>query len=469
MTMKLRYIQLLTAGVLLFTTSCEKFLDIVPEGEIKQKDLFTSASGVEDALYGVYAQMRQTSLYGQELTFGTLDVMAQYLDCYGNTQITELGQFNYKNSNVESLFETIWTKMYNNISNVNAIVNCELLEDESYPYNIYKGEALGLRAFMHFDLVRLYTDQITVNPKAGGIPYATKFSLENPDFQTAENNYKAIIADLREAERLLQNEGEHTDETNFMTNRKIHFNLHAARATLARVYLTMGNKDSAYYYADKVIQESGYRLTEATNLVGDLAGVLSNNETIFGIYYAGFYSVVSPKLQQEISYGSLDPRSGIESFYMGEGGDDFRYNAYFSMTGKLRLSKLTDIYELNGISSSRPADRVLGINLIRMPEMYYIAAEALLDTDPDRALALFDEVLTHRGLNPYETWPSQTPFSQQAINDERYREFIGEGQTFYNLKRQNLPISGVDGKTTYAPSTAIYTVPIPNIEYSNRY
>ena len=276
------------------------------------------------------------------------------------------------------------------------------------------------------------------------------------------------IADLLEAERLLEDEGEHTDETYFMTNRKIHFNLHAVRATLARVYLTMGNKDSAYYYADKVIQESGCRLTEATEVNHDVAGVLSNNETIFGIYYAGFYSVVNPKLQQEVSFSSLDPRKDILSFYT-EGGEDVRHEAYFTTENKLRLSKLTDIYELNGIASSRPADRVLGINLIRLPEMYYIAAEALLDSIPDRALALFDEVLTHRGLNPYETWPSQATFSQQAINNERYREFIGEGQTFYNLKRQNLPINGVDGQTMYAPSSAIYTVPIPDIEYSNRY
>lgn len=468
MTMKSRYIQLLIAGLLLFTTSCEKFLDIVPEGEIKQKDLFTSASGVEDALYGVYAQMRQTSLYGQELAFNTLDVMAQYLDCYNNTLVTELSKFNYQNSDVENVFESIWTKMYENISNVNAVVNCDLLQNENYPYNIYKGEALGLRAFMHFDLVRLYTDQITVNPDAGGIPYATEFSLKIPEFQKAADNYKAIIADLLEAERLLEDEGEHTDETYFMTNRKIHFNLHAVRATLARVYLTMGNKDSAYYYADKVIQESGCRLTEATEVNHDVAGVLSNNETIFGIYYAGFYSVVNPKLQQEVSFSSLDPRKDILSFYT-EGGEDVRHEAYFTTENKLRLSKLTDIYELNGIASSRPADRVLGINLIRLPEMYYIAAEALLDSIPDRALALFDEVLTHRGLNPYETWPSQATFSQQAINNERYREFIGEGQTFYNLKRQNLPINGVDGQTMYAPSSAIYTVPIPDIEYSNRY
>jgi hypothetical protein len=52
---------------------------------------------------------------------------------------------------------------------------------------------------------------------------------------------------------------------------------------------------------------------------------------------------------------------------------------------------------------------------------------------------------------------------------ERYKEFVGEGQTFFNMKRQNLAIKSADGKTTFQPSNDIYVVPVPDVEYENRY
>ena len=45
---------------------------------------------------------------------------------------------------------------------------------------------------------------------------------------------------------------------------------------------------------------------------------------------------------------------------------------------------------------------------------------------------------------------------------------IGEGQTYFNMKRQNLPILSHDGKTTYQPSAGIYAIPIPDAEKENR-
>ncbi len=472
---QLRYIGLALYS-LFFMTACQDFLDITPEGQVKQSELLSTTSGIEDALYGVYSQLRLEALYGQEMSFSALDIMAQYLDCYGNLAITALSAYNYTYSDIEDLFEEMWTQMYKNISNVNAVITCDLLQEEhGYPYDIYLGEALGLRAFMHFDLLRLFTEQYTLNEEASGIPYATEFSLNTPDFQTEKECYRLIINDLRRAEELLENEDDYVDETYFMTSRQIHFNRYAAQATLARVYLTIGDKDSAYYYANKVIEESGYTLSEKTEVIGDLAGVLSAKETIFGVYYGQFYSLVYPKLQQTISFSSLNPREDIMDFYNNTGeGLDYRTTAYFTATSSgssasYRLSKLTDVYELQGISSSRPSDLIQGINLIRIPEMYYIAAECLLDTDYDRALELFDEVLSHRGLEPVETWSSSPVLTQDVINNERYKEFIGEGQTFFNMKRQNLSISGVDGSTTYSPSNSIYVVPIPDIEYDNRY
>lgn len=469
---KLKYIILLLCAVVLATTSCDDFLDITPDGQVKRDPLLSTPEGIEDAMYGVYSQMRQQTLYGQELHFSTLEVLSQTLWCNGNSAVTAMSAYKWEHSSVKGFFEAVWTNMYKNISNVNSILDAPLVANASeYPYTLYRGEALGMRAFMHFDLVRIFAEQYTVNPAANGIPYATEFSLKTPEFESLEKNYEHILADLHEAEALLADEGEHEGAGNFMLDRQIHFNLYAVQATLARVYLTMGNKERAAEYAQKVIAADKFSLKDKTEVVNDLAGVLSRKETIFGIYFPGFYTNVSGKLQQVTSYYSLDLREDFMELYEREAsGLDFRTMAYFSESGvgdamKYRLSKFTDIYELNNMVSNRPSGLILGVNLIRLPEMYYIAAEALLDSDYDTALTLYNSVRVHRGLDPLEAGKVLTV---EHINDERYKEMIGEGQTYFNMKRQNLPILSHDGKSTYNPVDGIYSIPVPDVEFENR-
>lgn len=363
--------------------------------------------------------------------------------------------------------------MYSNISNANSIIQSDLVANAStFPFTIYKGEALALRAFMHFDLLRLFTPQYTLNTSAKGIPYQTTFSLHTPDFESMTENYEHILADLLEAETLLADEDRYTGETPFMQDRQIHLNIHAVRAALARVYLTMGNKQKAMEYASKVITSSPYTLKEKTEVINDVAGVLSRKECLFGVYYANFYSDVSSLLQRQQSYYSLDPRDDFMDAYNTEAdGLDYRQAAYFTtveMGGEMRyrLSKFTDIYELNSISASRPADLILGINIIRIPEMYYIMAECLLDTDNSKAATYYNAVRQHRGLEPLA---SDRTLTIDLINLERQKEYFGEGYTYFNNKRLNLPMLSADGKTTYNPSNDIYVVPIPDSEYANRY
>lgn len=461
-------------GLACAATSCDSYLDITPDGQVKRDELLETNEGVEDAIYGVYAKLRSTSLYGQEMYFSALEIMSQTLWCYGNQSVTALGQYNYGNTSVKNVFASVWTDMYNNISNVNSVINAPLVENATaYPATIYRGEALALRAFMHFDLMRLFADQITVKPNADGIPYATQFSLVAPDFESLTENYNHVLADLTEAERLLEGEDQYKNSTAFMTDRQIHLNLHAVRALMARVYLTMGNKQKALEYAQKVIRESGRQLKTKTEVINDVAGVMSKKECLFGVYYSGFYSLVSPKLQQTVSYSSLDLRDDfMEMYEKGVSGLDYRTNAYFTSvdlggTAKYRLSKFTDIYDLQNNASARPADLVQGINLIRLPEMYYIAAECLLDTDYQQAVDYYNEVITNRGLDPFDGTGAER-LTIDMINTERYKEMIGEGQTFFNMKRQNLSISSYDNSVTYKPEDGIYTVPVPDSEKENR-
>lgn len=474
----IKYILMALACGISFS-ACDDFLDITPNGQINGNEMLSTPEGIEDALYGTYAQLRSQTLYGQELSFSTIEILAQNFTCKGNTAIEAMGNYEYANTSVKGMFEGIWTLMYKNISNVNSILSSDLLASaNAFPYTIYKGEALALRAFMHFELMRLYAEQITTNPKADGIPYATTFSLNTPDFESLSKNYEHVLADLLEAEKLLADEAKYAGNSLFMNDRQTHCNLYAVQALLARVYLTMGNKEKAAEYAQEVITNSPYELNIKTDINGDIAGVLSEKETLFGIYYAEFYNNVYNKLQATISFNALNPRGDITSIYEQQAdGLDFRTAAYFTTidlggTPTVRLSKLTDPYELQGISASRPAELIRGINLIRLPEMYYIMAEALLESNPDSATWFFDRVLESRGITPLTERTVPETLTQELINLERFKEYFGEGQTFYNLKRQNLPIVGWDDATgkekTFPANKSIYVVPIPDSEYENR-
>ena len=99
--------------------------------------------------------------------------------------------------------------------------------------------------------------------------------------------------------------------------------------------------------------------------------------------------------------------------------------------------------------------------------MYYIAAECLLDTDYTEALRLYNEVVTNRGLDPI-SGEGDGKLTIDILNTERYREMIGEGQTFFNMKRQNLSIPSYDNTVTYKPESGMYVVPIPDAETENR-
>ena len=494
---KIKYIIYLFVA-LFATTSCEDFLNITPEGQSKRDPQLSTPQGIEDAMYGVYSQLRSPSLYGQELHFQTIEVLAHNLHCAGRTTIEALGKFEYENTSVKSIFDGMWTAMYKNISNVNSVLDAPLVaEANGYPYTIYRGEALGLRAFMHFDLVRLFAEQYTVNPEAEGIPYATEFSLKTPDFESLAKNYEHILKDLHEAEALLENEDDYENASNFMLDRQIHFNKRAVWATLARVYMTKGDKENAAKYAKKVIDDGKYILKEKTEVQDDLAGVLSRKECIFGIYYPGLYENVYAILQQTTTRYSLDLRNDYATIYERDNsGNDFRINAYFSAavgsSDVYRLSKLTNIYELR--DEATPDYLIRGINMIRIPEMYYILAEALLESDYNAAIGYYNAVREHRGLialgeEPDEPEDSESSDSESSepetvaeenvvgddlltiarINDERFKEYIGEGQTFFNMKRLNLPIVSFDGATTYAASKNIYVVPVPDAEKENRY
>lgn len=460
---------------------CSDFLDVQPAGELPNDQLLNDAAGFEAALYGVYATMAKPALYGEHLSHNMMDLLAQYFVSFGNERVTHLQQYNYKHSAVEASLSEVWSGMYNNISNVNNVLrNLERFSPENLRYyNLYKGEALGLRAFMHFDLLRLYTENIQRNANASGIPYAQNFSLTPPDFQTASTVYERIIADLKAAEELLAADVQYIQypkvnaSDNFIRDRETHLNLYAVQATLARVYFTKGDMLNALLYAEKVINSGKFELMDRADIgAGYGRGTLLPGETIFGLYSTALFPTVQARFLNQTTFFSYNLRPNLKNRYeFEEVGHDYRWDGYIqlptSSSGSNRFVKLVDPYQVSGLEFQRPSELIVGINLIRLPEMYYIAAEASLSTNPSQARDYFDQVIESRGLVALKDRSPAQNLTVERITAERYKEFIGEGQTFFNMKRLHLHITDVNSQNVPA-SNEVYVLPIPLEEHDYR-
>ena len=117
---KLNYI---IGGLLMIfiTTSCEKWLDVTSDTEIKAEDQFKTEAGFKDALMGVYINMTNPSLYSKDLTYNMIDLLAQQyatlptLAVYDNIQ-----RYEYESIHASGRINAVWNNSYNTIANINS-------------------------------------------------------------------------------------------------------------------------------------------------------------------------------------------------------------------------------------------------------------------------------------------------------------------------------------------------------------
>lgn len=167
------------------TISCSNWLDVEPKSEIKGDVLFETEQGFEDAITGVYILMTDTRLYGKEMSYGFIEAVAQQyeIDPLTNNYF-DCTQYRYDMDAVLTRIDGIWSAAYNAIANVNNILkNLETSSCVTPPvYARIKGECLGLRAFLHFDLLRLFGwGDLKERPEILSrlsIPYVTDYNKE---------------------------------------------------------------------------------------------------------------------------------------------------------------------------------------------------------------------------------------------------------------------------------------------------
>lgn len=446
-------------GLLLFFTSCKKWLDVNPKTQVKEETQFSSKQGYIDALFGIYQNAVKSNGYGRNMTFGLLDILAQRYEnkTLATSLYYKITHYAYTDADVKTQTDAVFTNGYSSIAQANYILknidnSAGVLDETSR--SIIKGEALGMRGFLHFDLARLFSERYADGANAGtnSIAYLKDFTVK----PQARLSLGAILnlceADLKAAETLLSvnqtidqiagNQGS-TNADLFLQFRQNHLNYWAVKATLARLYLFKGDKVNALKYATDVINSGKFSFVIPSSLNVDATALASDltfsSEHIFSVYASGLKTVADDVFKNTIATGETSDlwstRTKLDAMYqatlVGYGTDIRRPGASKNLWSEVTTSI---VYTKKYWSDNANNVKQRIIPVIRLSEMYYIAAECAPTIE--EGLGYLNTVRTNR-LIPALT----TPITQDAFDNEillEYRkEFYAEGQLWFYFKRKN--------------------------------
>lgn len=462
---------ILTSLALIALTACEDYLDVSPKTQIEIDDHFSRESGFNDQLIGVYTQMASSALYKSNMGVGFAEILSQNYSINSNSSVWKyVVDYDYTNASVEAIINTVWNSLYSCIANVNIII--QNIDDKQSiftenNYNLYKGEALGLRAFLHLELMRLFACAPAMDSNAKGVPYATKYSTEIPQQVSVGETMQLIINDLLAAREAF---GE-TDKYDYAgrSTRGRRFNYYAATLTLARAYLWMGDKQNALRYANEIVNVVNntetnsfpfswvhYTTMEATQKTQvDYAYTC---EHVFSMPFTDWEDISDKYFKKEGGANTLGPSEdkAAEIFERDFGmGNDYRYSKNFEQDGENKYLCKYWYREGGSYNGIYP--------ILRMSEAFYISAECLAETERETALELLEEVRSARNLSlvPLDKNISSQDLIEE-IGKEYRKEFMGEGgQYFFYCKRRNL--STIKGAPRPA-TRQIYVLPIPTTD-----
>jgi hypothetical protein len=471
-------------------TSCSKWLDVTPQSDVAKEDLFKTTSGFQEAVNGLYTRLVEEDLYGRELTIATLDVLAQnyQIDINDNYRYLQTRNFNFQDENFVFRKDRIWGGLYNVIANANLILENIDKQKGIFDANLYqiiKGEALAIRGYAHFELLKLFADSYQQGAMAAGIPYATEFSKNSPPTYNVTQILDKCKEDLLAAKALLQtadpitqasySSGYMTGTVNteyegamFMQVRRQRMNYFAVVAVLARLHLYKGEQAQALNYAKEVIDSEKFHWTKQVDFLNPddkKKDRILYHELIFSLYAPNRSRGLTDILGNQIGLTlSVNEANNIYETG-GPGADDFRFKQW------LQLQSGSNGTFMQFKKYTRDPDANLHeqlIPMIRLSELYYIAAECSFDTDPDQAWTYFNTVRLNRGIGNALNNPSKSFFLDELQKEYR-KELLGEGQMYTFYKRLHIPIKGAAGGSI-APSKAIFVWPFPDDElaYGNR-
>lgn len=471
---------ILLLATLLFA-GCEEWLDVRLKSKVKSDDLLSSEQGFEDALVGVYSKLIGEELYGRQLTYGFFETLVGNYDlsASNNTVYADVAKGSLSATNVRSVTDGFWNGLYNAIANLNNILDQidghrNLFTGNRYA--IIKGEALGLRAFLHLELFKIFGDFSDLD--AAAIPYvATLTKNPVPDSSGREVIARAI-EELEQAEALLRDadpvcQGTFSVEGDiFLGDRHLRMNYYAVRALQARALLWSGDKQKAYTAATQLIADcsESFPWIASEKLSGTderQCDYSFSTEHLFALNVFNLENLYEKWLAKEAADIQILSKGYyyFEQWYEagGVGATDYRklYITEKAMIGSSQNYIVKRFYQPEGYNS----DYAARIPLFRLSELYYIAAECKVGTDNGEACSLLNTVRQHRGITvDLDAGSLDDVGVMSAVRHEYLKEFWGEGQFYFLCKRHAwIPDGTMARYLTYSLS-GVFAIERPDLE-----
>lgn len=405
-------------GLMMFI-SCESFVDIeIPNSQLTAENVFKDRATAQAALVNNYMKMQSNVLVTGNFN-GISNLLGNYADelnYYGIDGQREEAFYKNVVLPTNSTISEIWNNTYNLIYASNAIIEGVTVSTGILPNEKGQliGEALFLRAYLHFYLVNLF----------GNIPYVTTtdFRLNTTIVKKAPAElYSLIIEDLENAKLLMPDE--------YPSDERVRPNKSVAKALLARVNLYTENWGAAEAEANSIINNTSLYewvddidkvfLKDSPGTIWQLIPQFSGNNTF--------------EAQSFIFLTGPPPVSGLNNSLIDsfEPGDLRRDNWVGTVSDGLDRWYFANKYKENNNTGSSREYSIL----FRLAEIYLIRAEARTHLGNISGAQEDLNKIRHRaGLS--DTPAVTKPELLQAILKERQVELFTElGHRWFDLKR----------------------------------
>lgn len=424
---------LLYLGVVLVLVlaSCDSFLYQEPTTEISKNEALSDIGSVESSLYGAYNlsmdspdAYRSFLTYYADLTGGNVRINPG-LTSEARTELRRIASFN----SLADLTVESYTALYEILNAVNNVINAAPTVPDGTQAEKERilGQALGLRALVHFDLVRLYAQPYTFTEDASHPGIVVLTETPRPDQELSRSSvadaYDQIVDDLERSIELL--EGRPFDPALI--------NPINARALLSRVYLYQEEWAKVVTLTTDVIERPATTLAPREDMLEMWRNDYTRNEFLLRLDGSAYSTyTLSTDWGNRSSNASpvLSATADVMALY---DSTDLRGRG----PGKL-IRQTVD--EQDTLYSSQkypepPNQAPNNVGVIRLAEMYLNRAEAYARLNRSEPAREDLEIIRQRANPEAEPVTASGDALVDAVLRERRKELAFEGHLLFDRTR----------------------------------